>query len=140
MPTGCMSLSNPEQYYSSNETGFMNRVISILLCASLGAIAADDGGIWNLVYTTTNGLRRASKLDVKVEGDSLTGTLSSDRGTARVEHGTIRGDEIAFDLIRISNNDQIIVHFRGRIEGDTMRLTMQYGTRDPVAIVGTKGI
>jgi hypothetical protein len=117
----------------------MKLVIPILLCASLAASAADAGGVWKLAYTTENGLRRESKLDLKVEGGSLAGTLSSERGMARIESGKINGDEIGFDLIRKSNNDEITVHFKGRIEGDTMKLTMQYGKRDPVAVTGTRG-
>ena len=117
----------------------MKRLVPILLCASMAASAADVGGIWKLAFTTANGLTRESKLDLKVEGDSLAGTVSSERGTARIEKGKISGDEIAFDLIRNSNNDEITVHFKGRIEGDTMKLTMQYGKRDPVAVIGKKG-
>ena len=117
----------------------MKHVIPILLCASLAASAADAGGVWKLVYTTENGLKRVSTLDVKMEGDRFTGMISSDRGRAPVANGKISGDEIAFDLIRDARYDVVTVHYKGRIEGDTMKLTMQYGKRDPVAVIGKKG-
>jgi hypothetical protein len=116
----------------------MKCVVSILLFTGL-ASAADPGGVWNLAYTTGNGHQRESKLDLKVEGDRLEGTLSSDRGTARIEAGKINGDEIAFDVVRKSNNDEITVHFKGKVEGSTMKLSMQYGQRAPVTIAGNKG-
>jgi hypothetical protein len=117
----------------------IRRVVPILFWASLAASAADANGIWKLAYTTENGLKRESKLDLKVEGDSVSGTVSSERGTARFSSGKITGDEIAFDLIRNSNYDEITVHFKGRIVGDTMKLTMQYGKRDPVSVTGKRG-
>ncbi len=117
----------------------MKLAIPILWLASLAASAADADGIWDLTYTTANGLRRESKLELKVDGDSLAGSLSSDRGMARIESGKISGDDIAFDLVRKSNNDEITVHFKGRIEGSAMKLTMQFGKRDPVTMIGKKG-
>ena len=117
----------------------MKLILLLLWCATLTASAADASGIWDLTYTTTNGLRRESKLDLKVEGDNLAGTLSSERGTGRIENGRISGNEITFDLIRKSNNDEITVHFKGRIEGSAMNLTMQYGKREPAAMTGRKG-
>ncbi len=117
----------------------MRLTIILLFFFHVAANAADAVGAWTLGYTTPNGMKRESKLDLKVEGDTLTGSLSSDRGTAKIDSGKISGNEIAFDLIRKSNNDEITVHFKGRIEGNTMKLTMQYGTREPVAVTGKKG-
>jgi hypothetical protein len=118
----------------------MKRVILVLLCASLATSAADPGGIWTLAYTTENGLKRESKLDLKVEGNSVSGVVSSDRGRAPIANGKISGGDIAFDLIRDARYDVIAVHYKGTIEGDTMKLTMQYGTRDPVTVIGKKGL
>jgi len=117
----------------------MKCVVSILLFTGL-ASAADPGGVWNLAYATGNGHQRESKLDLKAEGDRLEGTLSSERGTARIESGKINGDEIAFDVVRKSNNDEITVHFKGKVEGGMMKLSMQYRQRAPVTIAGNKGL
>ncbi len=117
----------------------MRRLILVLFCASLAAHAADPSGIWKLIYVTENGLKRESKLDLKVEGDSLSGTVSSERGTARFSSGKINGNEIAFDLIRNANYDEITVHFKGTMEGGAMKLTMQYGKREPVPVIAKKG-
>jgi hypothetical protein len=117
----------------------MRLTIALVLFVQAAANAADAGGIWNLAYTTPNGMKRESRLELKVQGNTLTGSLSSDRGTARFDGGKISGDEVAFDLIRNSNNDEITVHFKGKIEGNTMKLTMQYGTREPVTVIAKKG-
>lgn len=117
----------------------MKLAASILLFGSLAARGADPSGTWDLAYKTANGLLRESKLELKANGDGLEGTLSSDRGTAKIQSGKITGDEITFDLVRNSNNDEITVHFKGQIDGEAIRLTMQYGTREPVVITGRKG-
>jgi hypothetical protein len=115
----------------------MKSLAAVLLFASF-AHAADIAGPWKLTFTTENGLTREATLDLKMDGDRLTGTLASDRGTARIEEGRIRGDEVSFSLLRRGNGDEIKVTYRGKVEGTTMRLTMQYGRREPVAVVARR--
>ncbi len=117
----------------------MKLAVSILLFGAMQVWGADASGVWNLAYKTPSGLTRESKLELAAHGDSLEGTLSSQRGTARIEGGKISGNEISFDLIRNSNNDEITVHFKGTIDGGAIKLTMQYGSREAVEITGTKG-
>lgn len=117
----------------------MKLAVLILLFGAVAALGADPSGVWNLAYKTPSGLMRQSKLQLAAHGDSLEGTLSSDRGTAQIESGRINGNEISFDVIRNSNNDEITVHFKGMVDGGSIRLTMQYGSRGPVEITGRKG-
>jgi len=111
----------------------------ILFFASLAAFAADVAGAWKLSYTTENGLQREALLDLKVDGDRLTGTLSSSRGSAPVEDGKINGDEISFQLVRKGNGDEIAVRYKGRIEDGTMKLKMQFGRREAVEVTARRG-
>ena len=91
-----------------------------------------------MAYSTENGLPREATLNLKVEGDRLSGAWSSDRGLALIENGKVSGGDIRFDLIRKANYDEIPVHFKGRIEGETMKLTMQFGQRKPIEITARK--
>ena len=111
----------------------------LLLSASLATFAADAAGTWKLSYTTENGLRREALLDLKVDGDSVTGTVSSSRGSAQIEDGKISGEEISFQLARKGNGDEIAVRYKGRIEDGTMKLKMQFGRREAVAVTGKRG-
>jgi hypothetical protein len=115
----------------------MRSVIAIVL-ATLAVYAADAAGTWRVAYSTENGLPREATLNLKVEGDRLSGAWSSDRGLALIENGKISGDDVRFDLIRRSNYDDITIHFKGRIEGETMKLTMQFGQRKPIEITARK--
>jgi hypothetical protein len=108
-----------------------------LLFATL-ASAADIAGTWRLTYTTENGLTREATLDLKQEGDRVSGALASDRGKAQIETGKLSGDEISFSLLRLGNGDEIRVNFWGKVEGATMKLKMQYGGRQPVDVAARR--
>jgi hypothetical protein len=114
------------------------RAAVTLLLATVSASAADIAGTWKLTYTTENGLSREATLDLKLEGDRLAGTLASDRGKAQIETGKVSGDEVSFNLLRLGNGDEITVKFWGKVEGATMNLKMQYGTRQPVDIAARR--
>jgi hypothetical protein len=114
------------------------RAAATLLFATLSASAADIAGLWKLSYTTENGLLREATLDLKLEGDRLSGVLASDRGKAQIEAGKVSGDEVSFSLLRLGNGDEITVKFWGRVEGATMNLKMQYGSRQPVDIAARR--
>ena len=116
----------------------MRSAVLSILFASLAAAGA--AGTWRVAYSTENGLPREATLNLEVEGDRVAGTWSSDRGLALIENGKISGDEIRFDLVRKSNYDEIAVHFKGRIEGETMKLTMQFGQRKPIEITARKAL
>jgi hypothetical protein len=114
------------------------RAAATLLFATLSASAADIAGLWKLSYTTENGLLREATLDLKLEGDRLSGVLASDRGKAQIEAGKVSGGEVSFSLLRLGNGDEITVKFWGRVEGATMNLKMQYGSRQPVDIAARR--
>ena len=116
----------------------MKSLAVALLWATLAASAADITGSWKLTYTTENGLTREATLELKLDGDRLSGTLSSDRGKAQIETGKLTGDEISFSLLRRGNGDEITVNFWGKLEGATMKLKMQYGQRQPIDLVARR--
>jgi hypothetical protein len=114
------------------------RAAIVLLFTSLAGQAADISGPWKLAYTTENGLRREATLNLKVEGDHLSGALTSDRGTARIEEGKVSGGEVSFTLLRKGNGDEIAIHYEGKVESGAMKLKMQYGRRSAIEVVATR--
>jgi hypothetical protein len=115
----------------------IRRALLFLLCGA-AAWAADIDGEWKLVYTTGNGLQREAILEVKTEDGKLGGKVSSDRGTALIESGAVNRDEISFSLLRKGNGDEIKVEFTGKIEDGVLKLNMQFGKREPIAVVGRR--
>lgn len=114
----------------------MKLIFSLLLV--LPVLAADFAGPWKFSYRTSSGITREGKFDLRINGDQVTGTITSDRGTANIESGRIYGNEISFRLIRHSSYDDIEVRYEGKLDGGTLKLTMQYGTHAPIAITATK--
>lgn len=106
---------------------------------SLGA-RADVAGAWNMTYTTREGVKMASTLTLKMEGEKLTGTISSPRGTIALDEVSVTGDEIAFAIIRVGFGDKIRIDYTGTVKGDTMSLTMKAGAREPVRITATRAV
>jgi len=116
----------------------MKSLAVALLLATFVASAADIAGTWKLTHATENGLTREATLDLKLEGNHLSGTLASDRGKAQIETGKLSGDEVSFSLLRLGNGDEIKVNFWGKVEGATMKLKMQYGQRQPVDVAARR--
>ena len=104
-----------------------------------GTVApADVAGKWKMAYTTTDGVKMANTLTLTVEGDKLTGTISSARGTIPVDEISIKGEEIAFAVIRVGFGDKIRIDYAGRVVGNTMTLKMKVGARDPIDVTATR--
>jgi hypothetical protein len=110
----------------------------LLLGCGAGVWAADVTGKWKLVYVTANGLQREAMLELKTEENKLVGSLSSERGTARIDAGTVKQDEISFSLLRKSNGDEIEVEYKGKIEDGVLKLTMRFRNREWVAVTGRR--
>lgn len=79
-----------------------------------------------------------STLTLKMDGDKLTGTISSPRGTVALDEVSVTGDDIAFAIIRVGFGDKIRIEYSGKVKGDTMSLTMTAGAREPVQIAAKR--
>ena len=55
-------------------------------------------------------------------------------GSVKIAEGRVRGDEISFTLIRQGSSDLITVMYTGKVDGDTMKLKMQYRDRERIEI------
>ena len=110
------------------------KLLALCFVVSAVAAAADVGGLWKTSYTMPDGLAHESILDLQVAGEKLTGKITSKRGTAAIDEGTVRGSDIQFTVIRRGNGDEIRVDFTGKVQGDTMTLRMKYRDREPVEI------
>jgi len=99
---------------------------------------ADAVGTWALSYTTKDGVKMESTLTVKMDGDKLAGTISSPRGSVALNEIAVKGDDIAFAIVRVGFGDSIRIAYTGKITGDEMKLTMKAGAREPLEVRGIK--
>lgn len=104
---------------------------------------ADANGTWTWTQPGRNGgPDRKSTLKLKAEGDKLTGTISAPgRGgqttDTEISDGTIKGDDVAFNLVREFNGNKVTIKYNGKLSGDTIKGKLERPGRnggDPVTM------
>jgi len=70
--------------------------------------AGDPNGTWKWSFTTANGQQIDFSLDLKREGDKLTGKLALPMGDAiDIKDGTFKDDEVAFQVTFERNGNML---------------------------------
>ena len=113
-------------------------LVVALLAAAAGQPSSDS--VWLAEYTTTEGRSHAFTLTLKVSEETLSGTISSHRGTVPISSGTLKDREVTFTVTRRANYDTLDVIFTGTIDGDVMRLSMRVGPRAPIAVTARRQV
>ena len=88
------------------------------------AAAMLAAGTWNLNVQTPSD-EVTSTMTLKQDGESLSGEVSTPFGTAQITDGRIRGNEVTLNYTLNVQGQQLPVSVRGRIEGSTIRGTME---------------
>jgi hypothetical protein len=115
------------------------------LCATTQAQAqdkkSDPTGTW--IWTTpgrSGGPDRTNSVALKVDGDKLTGTLTSPgRGGAAptetaIGDGTVKDGAIAFSVTREYNGNKMVAKYSGKVTADTIEGKMETTRNgDPVS-------
>jgi hypothetical protein len=117
---------------------YLAPLVVVLAGVAAAAAPADVAGEWTMSYTTRDGVKMTSTLTLKVEGEAVTGTISSPRGSIAIEEATVKGDDIAFAITRVGFGDRIRIDYTGRVKADTMTLTMKAGAREPIDITAKR--
>ena len=87
-----------------------------------GGVAGD----WNLSFNTPGGTREAA-MNVKVDGETLTGSVTSTEGGETPFKGTVKGDTFAFTMDVQTPNGTFSIVINGEVDGDAMKGTMDFG-------------
>jgi hypothetical protein len=97
------------------------------LILALGFVAhADDRkvdptGTWKWSYTGQNGQSRETTAKLKLDGDKLTGSVAGRGGDTDISDATLKGDEVAFTVVREFNGNKMTQKYHGKISGDTIK-------------------
>lgn len=105
---------------------------AILLCLGVaGALAADVAGKWTLSQQGLNGgPPHVTTLEFKVDGGTLTGTVTAPmggRGAATgtpvdITNGKVNGSTVRFEVIREFAGKPVTTKYEGTVDGDTMHV------------------
>lgn len=90
----------------------------LLLVLSITSNAQKLDGTWKGKMTTPNGEFELT-YTFKVDADSLTGNITSERGTRPIENGKVNGNNFSFD---INFNGQVNTN-TGVLDGDIIKLS-----------------
>jgi hypothetical protein len=101
----------------------MYLLAGVLLAASLWA--ADVTGKWTAEMRGPQGNTRQTSMDLKADGNTLTGTVEGMRGgSTPISDGKIDGDNISFSVVREFQGNQFKMNYKGVVKGDTIHFTV----------------
>ena len=66
----------------------------------------------------------------KVDGATVTGTVTTPRGDVDISNGKIDGGAISFDTVMNFNGNSFTISYKGTIDGDTIKFTRTFGGGD----------
>ena len=98
-----------------------------LLAIGTAVQAADATGTWNWTRPGRNGgPDQKMSLKLKVDGEKLTGTLSSpgrDGATTEtaIAEGKVKGEDVSFTVTREFNGNKMVSKYSGKVSADTIK-------------------
>ena len=107
-------------------------IAALMALLAVGGWAADVNGKWKAEFQTPNGDTRTSVFTFKAEGEKLTGTVESQRGTVEIQEGRTSGDDVSFVVIRNFNGNDFKMKYKGKISGDEIKMKVEIGDSDRI--------
>ncbi len=112
--------------------------VTTLLALAFTLLAADATGKWTYEMQGRNGQSRQMTINLKQEGNTLTGSVPGmGRGgqgqETPITNGKVDGDHVTFEVHREFNGNEFVQKFDGHVSGDQMKLkiTMQRPDGEP---------
>jgi hypothetical protein len=105
------------------------RILLVGAVAFLGLLAsawaADVAGKWKSESQGRQGTMETT-YDFKVDGTTLTGTITTGRGESEISEGKINGDEISFAVVRKFGENEMKILYKGKVSGDEITFTREF--------------
>ncbi|HTX37051.1 MAG TPA: hypothetical protein VME43_18610 [Bryobacteraceae bacterium] len=101
----------------------MRRLLAVLAIGACAALAADISGNWKATAEGPNGSMERT-FTFKVEGNKVTGeTTSSMLGKSTITDGKVEGDTVTFSITADFGGNQMKIDYKGKISGDEIKFT-----------------
>lgn len=98
---------------------------ALVLAGTLALQAADISGKWTAQVPGRDGQTRETTFNFKVEGEKLTGTTTTPGGDVPLSDGTVKGDDVAFNVVANFNGQDVKIIYKGKVAGDEIKFTRQ---------------
>ena len=82
---------------------------------------ADPTGTWKWSVTGQGGQTRETTLNLKLDGDKLTGKISGRGGETDIEEAKLKGEDISFQVTCEFNGNKVTTKYVGKISGDIIK-------------------
>jgi hypothetical protein len=103
--------------------------LAFVLAAALPLAAAADAGVsgkWKMTSRTPRG-ERVSEITLAQTGEKLVVTSKDREGNDVKSEGTVKGTEITWTTKRTTPRGEMVIVYKGKVDGKTMSGTSQLG-------------
>jgi hypothetical protein len=105
--------------------------LAILAVLSLAAWAVDVSGTWELSSPGRDGAMMTRDITIVQEGNKIKVTVPGRQGGDPVTgEGTLEGNAIEWKIVRQGPQGEMIINYKGTVEGDSMKGTMSMMDRE----------
>ena len=110
-----------------NRIGLVLLISSCFLCAWIFAAEVDVNGKWDMTISTPRG-ERSTTAEFVQEGEDLTVVVQGRQGEVEAK-GSVKGSDIEWTIRRETSRGTFELVYKGKVDGDTMEGTVQFGSR-----------
>ena len=105
------------------------KVLLVGCVAAAAMFAADVTGKWTAEMQGRGGNTMTVTMNLKADGNNLTGTVSGRNGDTDISDGKVDGDNVSFKVVREFNGNKVTQNYKGKLNGDTIHfaVTMEGG-------------
>ena len=91
--------------------------------------AANPTGVWKWTPANPDGRRVELTFNLKLQGQTLTGTVTRSTGTTTITNGVVKGDEVSFQTVREGQTGKSTTTYTGKLSGATIKGSVEIDAR-----------
>ncbi|MFN0100652.1 MAG: hypothetical protein ACKV2U_01040 [Bryobacteraceae bacterium] len=107
----------------------LQRLALFALATAALSLAAGIDGKWTGEINTPNGAVQLT-MQLKAEGDTLTGTIGTHMGEQVIKEGKIKGDELSWFTVFERDGNSMKIMNTAKVSGSEMKVTITVEGRD----------
>src|SRR5581483_7818341 len=93
-------------------------IASVLALTAALASAADVSGKWTAQMQGRDGQSHEITLNFAVNGDQLTGTMTTPRGDTDISDGKVDGNNVSFSQKMTFGDHEVTINYKGTVSDD----------------------
>ena len=100
------------------------RLVLLSSLLAVAAFAADVTGKWAADVPGRGGNTQKVTMDLKADGDKLSGTMSNPQGETAITDGKVSGDTVTFTITREMQGNTVKMNYTGKVAGDEIKFSV----------------